>query len=94
MRLLNELSHQVAKAKAEREGKALSQSRRLLPLEEIDPSSVGAGQAQQTKHLVRMLDGQPMQYFSDGSLRHPLGRAVARSKAVRKALKRARRRQR
>jgi|SRR6185436_2572307 len=44
------------------------------------PTSVG----------LRLMDGRPVVFFSDGSLRHAYGRAVA--KAARKKLKRERRR--
>lgn len=52
---------------------------------------VGGGQPRPTGIKVRMLDGRPMQYFSDGSLRHALGRAAAKSKAAFKAKRMARR---
>lgn len=42
-----------------------------------------------TKIGLRMLDGRPMVYFTDGSLRHVYGRKTA--KAARKKLKLARR---
>jgi hypothetical protein len=43
--------------------------------------------------FVRMLDKSPMQFFTDGSLRHVLP-AMKPGKALRKALKRQRQRQR
>lgn len=49
------------------------------------------GAAQPTKVGVRMLDGKPMVFFNDGSIRHAMG--VKPGKAARKAMKRFRRQQ-
>ena len=96
--LLPALKNNYVRAKAELKGEALSHARRILPAQDI-PSVAnklagtnghhqpGAPQAIRTTG-VRMLDGKPMVFFTDGSLRHALGRKT--TKAARKALKRAR----
>lgn len=91
-RMLDTLKAEYRKAKAESDGKAISRARRIRTYTELglEPTK---GIPRPTKVHVRMLDGTPMVYFTDGSFRHFLGRAISRA-ACRQARKRARRAQR
>lgn len=79
-------------AKADLEGKAVSQARRIKPLREFvkitGEEPVGPRRPEPTKNLIRTKDGHPMVFYDDGSLRHALGRP---GKKARKAVKKARR---
>lgn len=83
------LGQNIREAKAELDGKALSRARRIKPLSEIQ--ALRPGKPVPTAILMRMKDGDPMRYFSDGSLRHATG--FKPGKAARKALKRQRRKE-
>lgn len=88
------LSQNYREAKAGLTGKAISRARMIKALRDIDESLLrkpGTPGAPKPTHIVlRMMDGKPMVYFTDGSLRHILGRAPAR-KAAKKARREARR---
>lgn len=98
-RALGEFKNQFDKAKAELKGEARSHARLVKNAVDIPEvakrlnghnSQVRAVRAPQpTGAAVRMLDGKPMMFFDDGSIRHALGKRV--TKAARKALKRAKR---
>lgn len=73
--------------KARLQGKAISKARVLV----TTPGDLINGPARPTHTAVRMMDGDPMVRFTDGSWRHATGKKPG--KAARKALKRARRKQ-
>jgi hypothetical protein len=94
------LAENVRREKAHLEGRGFSEARMIKAAKDIPEVAKklnGAngvtriGAPQPLKAGVRMLDGKPMQFFSDGSLRHAAGKRV--TKAARKQLKRARRAQ-
>lgn len=93
MGMVNELKQNYAREKARLEGKALSHARRIKTANEIggimSSQKLGTTQAQPTTTAIRMFDGKPMMFFSDGSLRHAMTKKI--TKAARKELKRARR---
>lgn len=89
MSVLDALKDNYRKAKADITGKATSRARRLKGLVEIDPSARKPGVPQPTGIRTRTIDGKPMMFFTDGSVRHAFGRAT--TKAARKRLKQARR---
>jgi hypothetical protein len=72
-------------AKAELQGVAISKAR-LLPSQA--PVADHTGPPAPTNVGVRMRDGAPMRYFTDGSIRHATG--FKPGKAARKAAKRRR----
>lgn len=82
-------------AKGQMTGVAVSRARRLKSLAEISLGSLVSGKgprpAKPTSVHVRAIDGKPMTYFSDGSIRHSTGRAI--TKAARKRIKQARQQQ-
>lgn len=82
--------------RAKQDGVAVSQARMVKQAKDIPEvrkqlaAVEGPGGSQPIPGAgLRMLDGKPMQFFTDGSLRHALGKRVG--KAARKAMKRARR---
>lgn len=84
----------LKEVQAEQKGEARSRARMIKQAHDIpelrkalDAHADGAARPIQGAG-VRMLDGTPMQFFSDGSLRHPFGRKV--TKAARKKIKRMR----
>jgi hypothetical protein len=93
MSVLDKLKHNYKVAKAELTGQAISRARLIKQLNQIvDPLKVAATHAatpvpQPTGVGIRMLDGAPMMFYTDGSLRHQYGKP---SKAARKKLKRGR----
>jgi hypothetical protein len=89
MSIINEFKKHHAASKADLEGKARSKARIVKQLRDIDSSQIEVGPAKPTGVVVRMLDGAPMRFHSDGSLRHAMG--FKPGKKVRKAMKKARR---
>lgn len=92
MKLLTELRKNYKEAKANLSGQAVSRARRIKPLAEIVGANFAAvkdGPVRPTSAQVRMIDGEPMRYFTDGSLRHATG--YKPGKAARKARKKANR---
>lgn len=83
--MFKELKDNVKREK----GEAVSYARRLKPLAEVAKVESPNGAPAPTGIAVRMLDGNPMVYFNDGSLRHATGHKPG--KAARKARKKARR---
>lgn len=79
--------------KARLSGTARSRARMIKQAKDVpglaDRLVPGGGISRPTGDAVRMLDGKPMVFFTDGSLRHLVGKKT--TKAARKALKRARR---
>lgn len=102
LKALREFKKNYRAVKAENEGKAVSVARLIKNLRDI--IELAGHQVKRKKGdpprparpipgaYVRMLDGRPMQFFTDGSLRHVAGRKPG--KAKRKALKRLRMRKR
>lgn len=92
--VLDKLKQNYREAKGAITGQAVSRARLIKQLTQIvDPNKVAEAHAstpvaQPTGITVRMLDGAPMMFHTDGSLRHSFGKP---SKAARKKLKRARR---
>ena len=86
--MINEFKRNLREARAERQGVALSRARRIKPFAEIGKAIV-EGRPTPTTTTLRMFDGAPMVYFSDGSLRHVTGYKAG--KAARKVRKRANR---
>lgn len=94
MAILTRFKDNYERAKADLKGEARSHARRIKTAAEIPEvgdhlSRKLQGAPQPTKVAVRMLDGKPMMFYTDGSLRHALGKRI--TKAARKALKRAKR---
>jgi len=87
-KVIGELEKNYKLAKGELEGKAVSRAVRIKPLAEI-AKITNTGKPTATTARIRMPDGTPMTYWTDGSLRHSTG--FKPGKAARKALKRARR---
>lgn len=90
--VLDTFKQRLRETRAELQGKALSRARMLKPLSEIRPGARKEGRPEPTDVHVRMLDGKPMTFHSDGSLRHFFGSKPG--KAARKALKKQRVRER
>lgn len=92
--MIRELKENYKKAKAEFKGEARSQARLVYNGTEIPELAgklnIGQGRAHAIPAaFVRMKDGDPMQFYSDGSLRHALGKKPG--KAARKEAKRLKR---
>lgn len=92
---MGELKKNYRIEKAKLEGKAMSQAVRIRPLAEVrelskDTTVMPPGPARPTDARVRMPDGTPMVYWTDGSLRHLTG--YKPGKAARKAQRRSRQR--
>ena len=89
--VLSTLKRHFKEAKAELRGLAISRGRRVKPLSEINSgerdklAGCGENRPAPTTVGVRMLDGKPMTFYNDGSIRHAFG------KPGRKAAKKARR---
>lgn len=87
------LKENYEKEKARLSGEARSEARMILNAKDIPQISgklEGTGPAKPIPGVgIRMLDGKPMIFHTDGSLRHAMGRRLM--KAERKALKKARR---
>ena len=89
-----ELKNNYKEEKVKLEGKALSKARLIKEWKDVPALAAAClkveGPPQPIEGaVVRTSDGKPMQYFSDGSLRHAFGRRLM--KAERRALKRAKR---
>lgn len=93
MGVISELQKNFREAKAELKGEGISKAVRIRPLTEVQSVTVRrpGEAAKPTNMRLRMPDGTPMVYFTDGSLRHMTG--FKPGKAARKALKRAKRNQ-
>jgi hypothetical protein len=99
MSILGNLKENFEREKAKLQGKARSHARMVKTASEIDGvrqhlngangNTVVGAPTPIKGAVVRMLDGKPMIFHTDGSLRHALGRAT--TKAARKQLKKARR---
>lgn len=92
--VIDTFRRQLVKARAEVKGEAVSVARKIKNASDIpevaEKMTPGGGSPPQSTGIgIRMLDGKPMVWATDGSLRHALGRKT--TKAARKALKRARR---
>lgn len=90
---------QLRQVKAEQQGVGISRARILHQAKDIPEIKSqlamveGPGGAQKIPGaMTRMLDGKPMAFYTDGSLRHAFGRKVG--KAARKLQKKARQRAR
>lgn len=90
-----ELRENYDREKARIKGEARSQARMVKAAKDIEgiAESLTSGPAKPIQGAgVRMKDGKPMVFHTDGSLRHAHGRAIG--KAARKLLKKARQEQR
>lgn len=72
--MIGTLRRKYQEAKAELTGQAISKARLIKRLVDIDQGRLKDGPAQPTGVVLKMLDGQPMMYYSDGSLRRVLGK--------------------
>lgn len=88
MSIASMMAQNLRREKARLKGEALSYARRILPAAEVK-GVLEDGPVRASGVTVRMFDGKPMVFHTDGSLRHALGRKV--TKAARKQLKQARR---
>lgn len=96
MRVMDILKEQTAKARAELKGEGRSVARMIKQARDIprlakvleEHTGHGPRKVRPTDVNIRMADGKPMTFQSDGSLRHMLGSKPG--KAARKALKRMR----
>jgi hypothetical protein len=93
MGIAAELKKNFREEKARLEGKAISRARMIRQAKDIpglaEKLTPGEGVPRSTGTGVRMMDGKTMVFYTDGSVRHVLGKRLI--KAERKALKRARR---
>jgi hypothetical protein len=95
MSVIGLLKENIAREKAHLQGKGYSEARMIknaIDIPEIAKHLNGANGAAPRAiagAVVRMKDGKPMVFHTDGSLRHAVGRKT--TKAARKELKRARR---
>lgn len=93
MGILGEFKRNFEREKARLSGRGRSTARMIRQAKDVpglaDRLIPGGGISRPTGDAVRMLDGKPMVFFTDGSLRHLMGKRL--TKAARKALKRARR---
>jgi len=90
-RVISELKQNFAEAKDHLQGKAHSKARMIKQLQDAAGDqlrTVTDRAPRRTRLMIRTLDGHPMMFFDDGSLRHATGHKPG--KAARKVLKRAR----
>jgi hypothetical protein len=74
MSIVDVFGEKYRQAKARLQGKAISVARRVKTAKETIKSSLRPGPPRPVAGAyVRMLDGRPMQFYTDGSLRHALG---------------------
>ena len=92
MRVVHELKENYDKAKAELKGEARSVARIIKPFAAFGTvrTVTDCAPVPVKGAVVRMLDGKPMVFYGDGSIRHITGHKPG--KAARKALKRERQR--
>lgn len=77
--MLRQLRENYNKAKAELVGKAVSRARLVFNGHHVPGLDVVTGKGPRVARpiagaFVRMMDGDPMQYHTDGSLRHAFGK--------------------
>jgi hypothetical protein len=79
---------------AELQGLAISRGRRVKPLSEINSgerdklAGCGENRPAPTTVGVRMLDGKPMTFYNDGSIRHAFGKPSREARKASKGLMR------
>ncbi len=86
--MLRELADNYRKAKAEIAGQAVSKARLVFNGLHVPGLDIVKGKGPRVARpiagaFVRMMDGDPMQYFTDGSLRHALGKPNKKQRRLR-----------
>jgi hypothetical protein len=86
--MLRELRDNYRKAKAQIDGKAMSAARLVYNGLHVPGLDIVTGKGPRVARpiagaFVRMMDGDPMQYFTDGSLRHALGKPDKKQRRLR-----------